>query len=108
MYLCSSSVKPRPVTGMLRVKPVLSYIGNPKPTVFKCEYSGYPPPDVTIIKDDEVLASSKESLSYSVTVDSMDDFGKYVCMAENDVGLSSKNYTFEITSSGIGMSVLGV
>ena len=58
---------------MLRAKPVLSYIGNPKPTVFNCEFSGYPPPDVRIIKDGQVLARSKESLSYSVTVDSVDD-----------------------------------
>lgn len=85
---------------MLRAMPVLSYIGNPKPTVFNCEFSGYPPPEVTIIKDGQVLASSKESLSYSVTVDSVDDFGEYVCTAENEVKVSSQNYTFEIISSG--------
>lgn len=95
-----SLVEPRLVTSMLRAKPVLSYIGNPKPTVFNCEFSGYPPPDVRIIKDGQVLASSKESLSYSVPVDSVDDFGEYVCMAENEVKVSSKNYTFEIISSG--------
>ena len=89
---------------MLRPKPVLSYVGNPKPTVFNCEFSGYPPPDVRIIKDDEVLASSKESLSFSVTVDSLDDFGEYVCIAENDVNVASKNYTFEIRSSGNSMN----
>ena len=95
-----SLVEPRPLTGMLRANPVLSYIGNPKPTVFNCEFSGYPPPDVRIIKDGQVLARSKESLSYSVTVDSVDDFGEYVCAAENEVNASSKNYTFEIISSG--------
>ena len=99
-FVFLSLVEPRPVTSMLRAKPVLSYIGNPKPTVFNCEFSGYPPPDVKIIKDGQVLASSKESLSYSVTVDTVDDFGEYVCTAANEVKVSSKNYTFEITSSG--------
>ena len=88
------------MTSILRAKSVFSYIGNPKPTVFNCEFSGYPPPDVRIIKDGQVLASSQESLSYSVKVDSLDDFGEYVCMAENEVKVSSKSYTFEIISSG--------
>ena len=88
------------MSSTLRAKPVLSYVGNPKPVVFNCEFSGYPPPDVTIIKDGEVLASSEDTLSYSVTIDSVGDFGEYVCMAENEVGKSTKNYTFEITSSG--------
>ena len=93
-------VEPRPLTSMLRFEPILSYIGNPKPTVFNCGFSGYPPPEVRIIKDGHVLATSKESLSYSVTVDSVDDFGEYVCTAENEVNVSSENYTFEIISSG--------
>lgn len=33
---------------------------------------------------------------YSVSVDSVDDFGEYVCMVENEVGKFKKNYIFEI------------
>ncbi|XP_022805350.1 hemicentin-1-like [Stylophora pistillata] len=92
-------VEPKPADSTHRAKPVLSYIGNPEHSVFNCEFSGYPPPDVRIIKDGQVLAYSKDSLSYSVSVDSVDDFGEYVCMAENEVGKSKQNYTFEIQSS---------
>ena len=93
-------VEPKPADSTHRAKPVLSYIGNPEPSVFNCEFSGYPPPDVRILKDGQVLAYGEDSLSYSVSVDSVDDFGEYVCMAENEVGKSKKNYTFEIRSSG--------
>ena len=93
-------VEPKPADSTHRAKPVLSYIGNPEPSVFNCEFSGYPPPDVRILKDGQVLAYGEDSLSYSVSVDSVDDFGEYVCMAENEVGKSKKNYTFAIRSSG--------
>ena len=93
-------VEPKPADSTHRAKPVLSYIGNPEPSVFNCEFSGYPPPDVRILKDSQVLAYGEDSLSYSVSVDSVDDFGEYVCMAGNEVGKSKKNYTFEIRSSG--------
>ena len=93
-------VEPKPADSTHCAKPVLSYIGNPEPSVFNCEFSGYPPPDVRILKDGQVLAYGEDSLSYSVSVDSVDDFGEYVCMAENEVGKSKKNYTFEIRSSG--------
>ena len=93
-------VEPKPADSTHRAKPVLSYIGNPEPSVFNCEFSGYPPPDVRILKDGQVLAYGEDSLSYSVSVDSVDDFGEYICMAENEVGKSKKNYTFEIRSSG--------
>lgn len=93
-------VEPKPADSTHRAKPVLSYIGNPEPSVFNCEFSGYPPPDVRILKDGQVLAYGEDSLSYSVSIDSVDDFGEYICMAENEVGKSKKNYTFEIRSSG--------
>lgn len=70
---------------MFRVMFVLFYIGNLKFIVFNCEFSGYLFFEVIIIKDGQVLVSSKEFFLYSVIVDSVDDFGEYVCMVENEV-----------------------
>ena len=53
-----------------------------------------------IVKDGKVLVNSTESVSYSVTVDEMEDFGVYVCRAENEVKAADENYIFEIISAG--------
>ena len=65
-----------------------------------CAFSGFPIPEVKLVKDDIVLVNGTESVSYSVTVNRMEDFGVYVCTAENEVKPSSMNYTFEIKAAG--------
>ena len=53
-----------------------------------------------IVKDGKVLVNSTESVSYSITVDEMEDFGVYVCTAENEVKVADENYIFEIIAAG--------
>ena len=76
------------------------YTNYPTPAVINCAFSGFPLPEVKILKNGVLLAQSKESVSHSVTVDGEDDFGVYVCMGENGVKSSSTNYTFEIKPAG--------
>ena len=47
------------------------------------------------------VAVGIESVWFELSTDSVDDYGVYYCVAENVVGPSKLNYTFEIRRSGL-------
>lgn len=65
-----------------------------------CAFTGYPPPQVWITKDGNVVINGVESVWIDKVTDSLDDYGLYHCVAENVVSLSKLNYTFEVRRSG--------
>ena len=95
------TVEPRPFDSHLIKEPVYSVLGNPVPVRLACAFTGYPPPDVRIGMNDNVVAVGIESVWHEIFTDSVDDYGVYFCAAENLVGPSKLNYTFEIRRSGL-------
>lgn len=95
------TVEPRPFDSDLLKGPVYSVLGSPVPIRLACAFTGYPPPDVHIEMNDNVVAVGIESVWVEISTDSADDYGVYYCAAENVVGPSKLNYTFEIRRSGL-------
>lgn len=95
------TVEPRPYDSDLIKEPVYSVLGNPVPIRLACAFTGYPPPDVRIEMNGNVVAVGIESVWVEISTDSIDDYGVYYCAAENVVGPSKLNYTFEIRRSGL-------
>lgn len=68
--------------------PVYSYVGNWKPTIILCKFSGYPAPLVKMVNQNRTeVASGNGSTSFTIpSTDSEDVFGKYNCSAVNKFG----------------------
>ena len=94
------TVEPRPFDSDLVKEPLYSVLENPDPVRLACAFTGYPPPKVWIEKNGSVVLTGIESVWVQFTTDSLDDYGIYYCAAQNVVGRSKLNYTFEIRRSG--------
>ena len=95
------TVEPRPFDSDLIKEPLYSVLGNPVPIRLACAFTGYPSPDVRIKMNGDDVAVGIESVWFELSTDSVDDYGVYYCVAENVVGPSKLNYTFEIRRSGL-------
>ena len=98
-------MEPRPFHLDLIKEPVYSVLGNPIPIRLACAFTGYPPPDVRIEKNGNPVVVGIESVWVEISTDSVDDYGVYHCVAENVVGRSKLNYTFEIRRSGLLVNI---
>ena len=94
-------MEPRPFDSDHIKEPIYSVLGNPVPIRLACAFTGYPPPNVRIEMNGNVVAVGIESVWDEISTDSVDDYGVYYCVAENVVGPSKMNYTFEIRLSGL-------
>jgi hypothetical protein len=54
-----------------------------------CKASGHPAPDISWVKDDEVVSGNSELLLPNVIAE---DEGVYTCVAENNEGQAQKSY----------------
>ena len=95
------TVEPRPFDSYLIKEPVYSVLGNQVPIRLACAFTGYPPPDVRIKMNGNDVVVGIESVWVEIFTDDVDDYGVYYCIAENVVGPSKLNYTFEIRRSGL-------
>lgn len=101
LFLLFMTVEPRPFDSHLIKEPVYSVLGSPVPIRLACAFVGYPPPNVRIEMNGKVIAVGIESVWVEISTDSVDDYGVYYCAAENVVGPSKLNYSFEIKRSGL-------
>ncbi|XP_031568319.1 hemicentin-2-like [Actinia tenebrosa] len=74
---------------------VYSYLGNPKPVFIRCNFEGYPFPNVTIWFDNIQIANGTEVAIFDIITNELEDFGEYYCWSWNVHG--SKNVTVSLT-----------
>lgn len=73
---------------------VYSYLGNPKPVFIRCNFEGYPFPNVTIWFDNIQIANGTEVAIFDIITNELEDFGDYYCWSWNVHG--SKNVTVSL------------
>lgn len=73
---------------------VYSYLGNPKPVFIRCNFEGYPFPNVTIWFDNIQIANGTEVAIFDIITNELEDFGDYYCWSWNVHG--SKNVTVQL------------
>ena len=81
-------------------KTVYSFVGNTDAVAVRCEFYGYPAPDVELsAANGTLLAKEKKSAVIMVKTVTDKDFGNFTCKAQNVHGTENVNFELKIAGN---------